>query len=129
MKPLLGFFLITAVTVPAQAQTPLAECVPNPDSKGFTTNPITSTHTLVNGSNAMARAAGNDGATILDVHLLEDGTVADVAVTQSSGSTQFDEKAATQVKEQWKWAPTISARTCTPIEVHISVKMRIWLGH
>jgi protein TonB len=73
----------------------------------------------------LARRMGMRGTVVLRVHVRADGSVAEAALAQSSGSQLLDDSALKTVREQWRFLP--ARLDGTPVESWVEVPIRFIL--
>jgi protein TonB len=73
----------------------------------------------------LARRMGMQGTVVLRVHVRADGSVAEAALAQSSGSQLLDNSALKTVQEQWRFLP--ARLEGTPVESWVEVPIRFVL--
>jgi protein TonB len=73
----------------------------------------------------LARRMGMQGTVVLRVHVRADGSVAEAALAQSSGSQLLDDSALKTVREQWRFLP--ARLDGTPVESWVEVPIRFVL--
>lgn len=107
-----------------------AEASCTPDLQGeIKLTSILKTHKLPHFTPAVLNIMVQDKvnvSVIMDVHILKDGAVGDVSVSQSTGYGDMDRLAVNQVKEYWRWEPPIDLRTCKTTDAHTDVTMRFY---
>lgn len=73
----------------------------------------------------VARRRGYEGTVVLRIEVLEDGSVGDIEIRQSSGHDVLDRQAERTIREQWRFKPgRLDGRTAAlwidiPIEFHL----------
>ena len=71
-----------------------------------------------------ALARGVEGRVLLRVWILEDGSVQDVKVHQSSGDESLDRSALSTVRDRWRFVPGRRGGFAVPCEVILPIRFR-----
>jgi TonB family protein len=98
---------------------------PDATSPDAPLQPIVETHTLPPYP-LLSQKLGEEGISILRVHISTDGVADDCVITSSSNSTLLDRRACEFVKSQWRWKPPLvqskPQAAVTNVQVHWNLK-------
>ncbi len=72
-----------------------------------------------------AKRLGLEGSTVLRLYILEDGSVGDAQIAQSSGHEQLDEAALRHAKRAWKFMPGTEGGKPVPMWFEFRVVWKI----
>ncbi len=68
---------------------------------------------------------GEEGTVVLEILVLEDGTVSDVKVSQSSGFPKLDEAAENEARRSFKFQPGTKGGKPVAVRFNIKIKFKI----
>jgi len=83
--------------------------------------PVMRTHTLPPYPPISVRL-GEQGTSLMEVHITTEGNVDDCKIVTSSGSERLDSAACDFVKQRWRWQPPTQQGTPTAVSTRVSVK-------
>lgn len=83
--------------------------------------PVMRTHTLPPYPPISVRL-GEQGTTLMEVHITTEGNVDDCKIVTGSGSDRLDTAACDFVKQRWRWQPPTQQGTPTAVSTRVSVK-------
>ena len=112
-----------AVSPPAEAQT--AADIPNCDSSGVSQPAAANAH-VAGEYPLLSQALSEQGITILNIVIKQDGSVGAASVATSSGSLRLDDAAIDAVQSRWRYRP--AQRNGEPIACRWRVQVN-WVLH
>jgi hypothetical protein len=103
-----------------QAQETASACQPDPTAKNKVIMKPLNTPVLYPPRSVQEDVTAGAGRKPLnlDIHVLQDGSIGEVTVIDSSGLWSLDQFFVEKIKETWRWEPPLSRETCLPIDTH-----------
>jgi protein TonB len=115
-------FKINTAPPPAPVRTaPPAPTAPARVAASDPLRPVGRTHTLPPYPPISVRL-GEQGTTLMLVHITTEGNVDDCKVEKGSGSDRLDAAACEFVKARWRWSPPTNQGAPTAVSTRVSVK-------